>query len=328
MVQLLHLLPDETLAQLDAWAKGAPFAFTNSARRRYVLEANSIRLLRGFFRQPQIRAIKFAGALDFLTSMMQPICHTDASDNFQGPSSPRSGEANKGPPPVIAPRQIKPSEVDVTGLPVAAETSTSVPSPTLAEQGDLLGGPNRSQSAPSPRSDEPEQDRERGQASPSASPGPRRGRSGGLGPLQSPSTTPGQAQVPAVHAQSTSSAGSHGLSTLLVSERLKRSLEEYVKASAALKERHAAAEARASSGGRAQPQRGQAERDAAVAGPSIGQSGTSYSAVMEGITEEDSRKFLKSVVLLMAPQEMNGNLDALFEALDLTGVPPQDPVAP
>lgn len=88
--------------QLDAWAKAAPFAFTNSKKNTFVLEANSIRLLRSFFRQPHLRALKFAAALEFVTSMMLPNLILDATDNFQGPTSPRPKSASKGPPPDVA----------------------------------------------------------------------------------------------------------------------------------------------------------------------------------------------------------------------------------
>ena len=64
-----------------------------------MLEANSIRLLRGFFRQRHLRALKFAAALDFVTGMMLPSPTLPASDDydkFQGPALARPKAASNG----------------------------------------------------------------------------------------------------------------------------------------------------------------------------------------------------------------------------------------
>ena len=92
---------------LDAWAKAAPFAFTNSAETSFVLEANSIRLLRAFFRRSQVRTLKFAAALDFVTKFMEPVSLPATADNFCGPAPLRVGAAKKDPDPKVAPRWVQ-----------------------------------------------------------------------------------------------------------------------------------------------------------------------------------------------------------------------------
>ena len=92
--------------QLDAWAKGAPFAFTNSAKRSFVLEANSIHLLRAFFRHSRLRTLKLASALDFVTKFMhmEPISLEATPEKFCGPAALRVGAGKKNAPLSVTPR--------------------------------------------------------------------------------------------------------------------------------------------------------------------------------------------------------------------------------
>lgn len=83
--------------QMEAWANAPPYAFTCSKFTGHVLEANSIQLLRAFFRQA--RAMVFALTLDMMASLLRPVDTSAAQADFEKAASSRTYGKSYGEPP-------------------------------------------------------------------------------------------------------------------------------------------------------------------------------------------------------------------------------------
>ncbi len=82
--------------QLEAWARSPPYAFACSGKVGHIIEANSIQLLRAFFRQ--IRAVSFAHAFNLMASLMKkPLDTEKAQAAFEGPSAHENPSGFEGP---------------------------------------------------------------------------------------------------------------------------------------------------------------------------------------------------------------------------------------